>query len=270
MGYWYDGEPHNTDTLTLPIDEPGLLYGATVFTTLRVYEQSLTHPLTAWRLHRDRLRASIREFGWVEPDWERLETGTRWMMPQFPVLRVTIFADGHEWITGRPLPPHLDRWQQQGITTWCAPSQWGRSLPHCKTGNYLAPWLARNEAQRHGAQEAILVNSDGNWLETSTGNLWGWKDGTWWTPPLSAGILPGIARSQLISWLKWQNENIAELPWDAHCVKQFETLAYCNSVVEIVPIHTVLTASTAMHYNPEHPCLHQLRKWFMSDRCLDL
>ena len=45
-----------------------------------------------------------------------------------------------------------------------------------KTGNYLACWLAKNAgAKKVGAQEAILTSDQGEWLETSTGNLWGWK-----------------------------------------------------------------------------------------------
>ena len=55
-----------------------------------------------------------------------------------------------------------------------------------------------------GAKEAILVDESGNWLETSTGNLWGWHDGIWYTPHLDNRILPGIVRSHLLNWLKSQ------------------------------------------------------------------
>jgi branched-subunit amino acid aminotransferase/4-amino-4-deoxychorismate lyase len=41
-----------------------------------------------------------------------------------------------------------------------------------KPGNYLGSWLAQRSAQVCGAREAILVNSQGHWLETATGNLW--------------------------------------------------------------------------------------------------
>jgi 4-amino-4-deoxychorismate lyase len=44
--------------------------------------------------------------------------------------------------------------------------------------------LAKANAQKLNTQEAILVDAAGNWLETSTGNLWGWRDGSWWTPAL--------------------------------------------------------------------------------------
>jgi branched-subunit amino acid aminotransferase/4-amino-4-deoxychorismate lyase len=267
MAHWYNGQPIHSNELTLPIDDPGLLYGATIFTTLRVYRNSLEHPLTAWTHHCDRLRTSIADLGWISPDWSRIQTGALWLMTQFPVLRITLFPDGREWITGRPLPPQLADWQQHGVAVWLADAQFQRSLPQHKTGNYLAPWLARAEALRQGAQDAILVNAQGHWLETSTGNLWGWKNGQWWTPPLEAGILPGIGRSQLISGLKCQNRTIAEEPWDANRVQGFEAIAYCNSVIEVLPIHTVISTSNSYPFDAHHPCFCQLRKWFMSNGC---
>jgi branched-subunit amino acid aminotransferase/4-amino-4-deoxychorismate lyase len=260
--HWYNGKLIDTGRLELSIDDPGLLYGATVFTTLRVYQRSLTHPLTGWQLHCDRLHQSVQILGWQFPDWRQVQAGVEALIPSFPVLRVTLFPDGREWITGRALPDQLTRWQQDGITAWAAPTQFQRSLVSHKTGNYLSSWLARQAAQQQGAQEAILQDEAGNWLETSTGNLWGWRDGCWWTPPLAAGILPGIARSQLISWLKWQNKSIRAEPWCAELVSEFEAIAYSNSVVQLVPIHTVLLATKVLTYNAKHDEWQQLCELF--------
>ena len=44
--YWYNGELIDDERISLGIDDIGLLYGATLFTTLRIYQQSLDHPLT--------------------------------------------------------------------------------------------------------------------------------------------------------------------------------------------------------------------------------
>jgi 4-amino-4-deoxychorismate lyase len=98
-----------SQTLELEIDDPGLLYGATVFTTLRVYDNSLDSRLTYWRSHCDRLKFSLQTFDWRLPDEERLRQGAQVMMAHFPVLRITIFPDGREWITGRLLPKRLER-----------------------------------------------------------------------------------------------------------------------------------------------------------------
>jgi 4-amino-4-deoxychorismate lyase len=66
-------------------------------------------------------------------------------------------------------------------------------------------------------------------------------------------------RSQLIDWLKAQDYEIQEETWDTQRVLQFEVLAYTNSVVELIPIHTVLTSGECLTYQPFHPSLERLR-----------
>lgn len=248
----------------MEIDDPGLLYGATVFTTLRVYENSLNSRLTYWQAHCDRLKLSLQTFDWLLPDQARLRQGAELIIAHFPVLRITIFPDGREWITGRLLPNNLTEKQKSGIFASLAPAEFHRSLPTHKTGNYLSAWLTKASAQKIDAQEAILVDAAGNWLETSTGNLWGWRDGSWWTPPLTAGILPGVVRSQLVNWLMKKQQVVREEPWTPELVKSFEAIAYSNSVVETVPIHTVILPVGKLEYNPQHPCFQELRMFFIA------
>lgn len=271
---WYCGAPH-TGPLPIAPDDPALLFGATVFTTLRLYGQSLHHPLSRWSAHCDRLRTNLNALGWAHPDWAALETGAFYLSSHYPVLRLTLFPDGREWVAGRSLPPDLAQWQQQGITAWIAGlnqspliessdpvgQTLGRSLPLLKTGNYLAPWHARQQAQQHHATEAILVNPEGHWLETSTGNLWGWGQGCFWTPPLHDGILPGLARSHLISQLRCQNIDIREESWSASVVAQLEAIAYCNSVVEVVPMRRILhSPKSETLYPPQNPGIDLLKQ----------
>jgi branched-subunit amino acid aminotransferase/4-amino-4-deoxychorismate lyase len=272
FAYWYDGNLVQGSTLELAIDDPALLYGATLFTTLRVYQLQLEHPLTNWQAHCNRLQTSLETFQWQPPNWQRLRQGAELLLQTFPVLRITLFPDGREWITGRFLPADLAERQHKGITAWVAESSslcaslspLQRSLPSHKTGNYLAPWLALQMAQRsHHAQEAILTTSTGNWLETSTGNLWGYRDNHWWTPPLQAGILPGLLRTQLITKIRCQNEEVAEAPWNPDLVETFEAIAYTNCVIEIIPIHTILRNASKKNYPSAHPGFAQLRRLFI-------
>ncbi|BAU14522.1 aminotransferase, class IV superfamily [Leptolyngbya sp. NIES-3755] len=250
--YWYNGNAIESDQIQLSITDPGLIYGATTFTTLRVYE-SLDHVLTQWNEHCARLRNTIGIFHWQAPNWENIRSGAEWMAMNYPVLRIVVFPDGREWITGRALPIDLEQRQQKGITAWIADSELCRSLPQHKTGNYLATWLALQAAQRHNAQEAILVQG-GNWLETSTGTLWGWKDNRWWTPPLNR-ILPGILRSLLIPEL-----DPIEATWNS--VESFEAIAYTNCVMELIPIHTVIHDDRIYHYDSTHPEFQTIRNYF--------
>lgn len=257
MKYWYNGSAIESDQIQLSITDPGLIYGATTFTTLRVY-QSLDHALTNWTGHCDRLKSTIVAFHWQLPNWDNIRSGAEWLSTYYPVLRIVVFPDGREWITGRALPLDLIERQQKGIIAWIAEPELSRSLPQYKTGNYLAPWLALQTAQRFNAQEAILTDSEGHWLESTTGTLWGWKDGAWWTPPLSNGILPGLLRSHLIKSLN----NVIEETWSPKLVKEFEAIAYTNCVMEVIPIHTVLAQEMRYQYVSEHSSFQRLRDCF--------
>ena len=263
--YWYCGSQIESRSIELNIDDPGLLYGATVFTTFRTDKFAGLDPRLLEEvgdlmdLHCERLRSSITDLDWTEPNWSQVRSGVAYLSPHFPVLRVTIFPDGRELISGRDLPANLATWQQEGITVIVADRQLSRSFPQHKTGNYLAPWLALKQARdRHNIQEAILTNARGDWLETTTGNLWGYRDGCWYTPPLSAGILPGIARSQILSSLKQQNLSVREVEWNAEWVKDFESIGYSNSVVRFIPIHTVMTPMGTLKYPAQHPAIAEV------------
>jgi 4-amino-4-deoxychorismate lyase len=250
VSYWYQGELIDSPFLQIAYDDPALIYGASVFTTCRIYGGSIDHPLTMWAAHRQRLASNIQGLGWSAPDWSNVRAGVELMIHTHPVIRITLFSDGRELIWGKSLPTDLVDRQQQGIEAEVV-AGFDRTLPQYKTGNYLAPWLARRQV----AQEAILVNAAGDWLETSTGNLWGWRDQTWYTPPLAAGILPGIIRTYLVQWLRTQGKIVNEGHWDEILVNRLNGIAYSNAVVQFIPIHTVSTATGKKNYGID--CLAQ-------------
>ncbi|MEO0540720.1 MAG: aminotransferase class IV [Cyanobacteria bacterium P01_A01_bin.105] len=257
--FWYDGVLHQ-GKVELAVTEPGLLFGASVFTTLRGYGGSLESGLTGWTRHCDRITQSLRAFDWTEPNWSHIRTGCDTLKQHYPVLRITVFADGCELITGRGLPANLAIEQAQGVTLWLSDnSLHHRSQPQHKTGNYLGCYLAMQQAKAHRARDAILINASGSWLETSTGSLWGYKDGHWWTPPLSAGILPGIQRAWLLKQLTALGQHIIQQPWTPDLPPQFDALFYTNCVIEYLPVHTVLTGQTKLEYDRNSPAGEALR-----------
>ncbi len=278
--HWYNGalvtasgtasrSKVGSDTL---LDGPGLRFGASVFTTMRVYDQCLEDARSQYTAHCDRLAQSVCAFGWQAPSWSSVYEGCQQLKHRYPVLRLTLFPDGSEWITGRALPPQLMQQQQSGIACWLAPPTYARSLPTHKTGNYLACLLARQQAQRLGAEEAILTNERGDWLETTTGNLWGWANGQWWTPLAFLGdsqfgvqsggghCLPGLMRKRLQQALAAAQQSVTGQPWSQFVQADFEAIAYSNCVVELVPIHTIFNEHTTLEYDPQHDSLKALRQ----------
>lgn len=66
--------------------------------------------------------------------------------------------------------------------------------PMIKSNNLLNCVLAMQEGYKRGAYEVIMRNYRGELAECALSNLFIVKDGTVLTPPLSAGLLPGITR----------------------------------------------------------------------------
>ena len=71
-------------------------------------------------------------------------------------------------------------------------------LSRIKSLNYLDGVLARLEADRCGAGDALLLNTRGMLAEASAANLVVLSGGRLLTPPVSDGALPGIRRGLLI------------------------------------------------------------------------
>lgn len=70
--------------------------------------------------------------------------------------------------------------------------------PQIKSLNYLNNILAKIEANRAGAQEAIMLNEDGIVTECTGDNIFIIKDNVIYTPPTNIGTLDGITRRSII------------------------------------------------------------------------
>lgn len=69
--------------------------------------------------------------------------------------------------------------------------------PMIKSNNLMNSALAAQEAYREGAFEGIMRNYRGELAECTTSNLFVVRDGAALTPPIDAGLLPGITREFL-------------------------------------------------------------------------
>ena len=70
----------------------------------------------------------------------------------------------------------------------------GSVNPLIKSNNLLNNALAMQEAVRRGVFEGVMRNYRGELAECTTANLFVVKDGAALTPPINAGLLPGITR----------------------------------------------------------------------------
>jgi branched-chain amino acid aminotransferase len=86
----------------------------------------------------------------------------------------------------------------------------GTVNPLIKSNNLLNNALAMQEAARRGADEGVMRNFRGELAECTTSNLFVVKDGEVLTPPLDAGLLPGITRGYLFEVAKAEGIRMRE------------------------------------------------------------
>jgi aminodeoxychorismate lyase len=78
----------------------------------------------------------------------------------------------------------------------------GEALAQFKTCNKLAQIVARSDADAAGADEALLVNTNGEAVEGAGSNLFWIARGRVLTPPLESGILAGVTRQVVLDLCK--------------------------------------------------------------------
>jgi len=113
------------------------------------------------------------------------------------MLRIVIYGnDGkHEAVCGlyvKPWPTYGPKYYQQGVAVITFEGE--RTRPLAKSTNCLAQTLARKQAQRQGAHEALLVNRHGHVTEGTTSNLLVVKGGEL-LRPLSGSALEGVTEN---------------------------------------------------------------------------
>lgn len=103
-------------------------------------------------------------------------------------------------------------------------------------GNYLNSSFARMEANRHGYNEAIMLNEEGRVCEGTGENLFFIKNGVVTTPPVSDGILEGITRDsvmQIARDLGYRVEERSSVRTDIYTADEF---FMTGSAAELVPV----------------------------------
>ena len=216
---WHNGEWGSADALNLPLTDRGLQLADGIFETVLILKgkpQLLTEHLQRWQRSATLLgmaappaasglqeliseaitRSALNQegaAGALRLNWSRGSRGGRGIgLPKADPDP----TEHRFWLTLQPHQPNFEPAQ-----AWISVQEQRNAnsvLSHCKTFAYGQAIQARREAQSQGADLALLHNTNGDLCCGDSANLLVKRQGTWITPPLSSGCLPGVMRAKAI------------------------------------------------------------------------
>jgi len=130
-----------------------------------------------------------------------------------------------------------------------------------KTTNYLDNILARNEARDSGADEAVMLNSQGRIACASSANIFIiMDDGLVITPPVREGALKGIVRGLLLEHAGEIGVDITEAP----CGPDFFHLGAPFLTNSLIGLQLARQKDAAAAKSLQAEIFNQLRAWYQN------
>jgi branched-subunit amino acid aminotransferase/4-amino-4-deoxychorismate lyase len=193
---------------------PSLLWGVGLYETML----AVRGRVTLEREHFERMAAGARQLGIPEPEEEIWANAIHSALERDSVAAE--LAIRCTWLDSEPagsrpswtmvarafeIPPVTLRRRGRGRVV-LLPSSIQRAMPQLKSISHLASVVGLRRAEDAGADEGLFTSVEGRVLEGTATNIFGVDGDTLLTPPVEAGILPGIVRA-------WVIENAPRVGW---------------------------------------------------------
>ncbi len=241
--------PENEAAIS-PLDT-GFLFGDGLFETIRTYHG---HPFQIDD-HLARLRQGLQKLALPEP--QNLKQcpaiiaellGANQLSQKPGVIKLVVSRGNPEtdnpnhtstlMIRATALDVESIKCRQQGMRALILP--WRRDrhnlLLAIKSLNYLENRYGLQVAQRKGFDEGIFLNLEGELCEGSFSNLFLIRDNRLLTPPLTAGLLPGITREFILKSANQLNIGCREMPLYPKDLRECDGAFLTSSLMEIAPL----------------------------------
>jgi branched-subunit amino acid aminotransferase/4-amino-4-deoxychorismate lyase len=241
----------------VPPDDRGLLLGDGLFETVlfKAGEAVL------WPAHMARLHRGCAALGLAPPDPEVLLAQARGAAGSLAraAVRLTWTAGSGGRGLARPdaLQPRLlvtaaPSPRPEGaasLVTATVRRNAGSPASRLKTLSYLDNVLARREALAAGADEALMLDTDGRLACASAANLFWIAGGRLHTPALDGAVLGGVMRAQVLEALP-----VEEVAAGPEALANVEALFLTSSLIGVRPVSSLDGRALA-----SHPLIEDLR-----------
>jgi len=266
---WCNGQLCAESELRLPVRDGAVLYGASLFETLRCYNG---RPFLLEQ-HLQRLRRWVERLHLFARVRESMDLSTPAIQHAIPRLleangllngdarlRITVTAGSEEtppccfMLTERISPEQIAKWQV-GIAAMRWPDPRSVTGEQPKWGHCAWYIEAQLLARAHGAEETIWFNGEGYVTESAISNVFVWYEDRLLTPPLEEGVLAGITRQVVLGIARQLGIECREERIPIGLLPYVQAMFLTNSVREIVPVIRLDGASL-----PTHPVVERLQK----------
>jgi branched-chain amino acid aminotransferase len=250
---WLDGEWCDRATARVSVYDHGLLYGDGVFEGIRVYGGKI------FRLdeHMDRLYDSAKAIWLTIPmPKEELLTITREAVRRSGMQEAYIRQVVTRGVGDLGLDPRkcakasiiiivdtIKLWPEQVYEAGLSVVTAGTPIPHrealsprVKSLNYLAHILAKVEGIQAGADEVLMLDSEGHVAEGSGQNVFVVKHRKLSTPPAYAGILKGVTRDAVIELARKAGYEVEQTILNRYDLYTADEAFFTGTASEIVGI----------------------------------
>ena len=258
---WHNGKWINWDDATLHVLSHVVGYGSAVFEGIRCYDTTQGPAIFRLREHMQRLINSAKiyrmELPYTLDDYchAACELVRVNKMGACYVKPIVLRGYGEVGVNplGSPIENYMACWSwgaylgpealAKGVDV-CV-STWTRIAPNTlpamskAAANYMNSQLIRMEAVVNGFTEGIALDSDGHVSEGSGMNIFIVQDGTLYTPPLSASILPGITRASIVKLAADLNIPVKEAVIPREMLYIGDEVFFVGTAVEVTPIRSI-------------------------------
>ena len=243
---WLNGRIQSVKDAVIPISHPGFQYGYGFFETIRT-EKGGCRYLDA---HVQRFVRTWKEFFTGEPpdlSWDEIiEQVLDANALKNTVAAVKIMAAKGD----RDIPPYnhtllvqaraythrLAEKKTNGLKLITYPHPRQSPLADYKTLNYLYYIRAREWAQEHGADEALILNPDGSISESNSANILLIMGDHTVIVPASAHVLPGIMEREVCGWFTRKGWQVVRKSVKPDGIRKANQVLLTNSLMGAVPV----------------------------------
>jgi len=258
---WHNGKWIHWDDAKLHVLSHVVSYGSGIFEGIRCYDTSngpaifrlrdhMQRLINSGKIYRMELPYSVDDFSNVACELVRQnKMGACYVKP--------IVIRGYGEVGVNPLSSPIECYM--ACWTWGAylgpealakgvdvcVSSWARIAPNTlpamskAAANYMNSQLIRMEAVQNGFSEGIGLDTDGHVSEGSGMNIFLAHDGTLYTPPLAASILPGITRDSIAKIAGDLNIPVKETVIPREMLYIADEVFFVGTAVEVTPIRSI-------------------------------